>query len=70
MTIKIKKSHRGELHMELGVPLDKDIPKSKIDKAARSSSPAERKQAAFASAEKGWKHTGSHAGKSRRRIGP
>lgn len=31
----IPKSHRGLLHKELGVPMGKKIPKSKIDAAAK-----------------------------------
>jgi hypothetical protein len=67
--IKIKKSHRGILHKELGVPLDEKIPAKKLTKAEKSSSPAERKRASFAKAEKGWDHHGSHSGKTRRRVG-
>lgn len=46
--IHIKPSHRGLLHKELGVPLGKPIPKAKIEKAAHSKNPAERKRAVFA----------------------
>jgi hypothetical protein len=68
MTIRIKPSHRGKLHGELGVPECKKIPEVKLEKSKRSSSPAERKRATFANNEKGWKHGGDHSGKTRRRV--
>lgn len=68
--IRIKPQNKGKLHKELGVPLGKKIPEAKIDKAERSSSPAERKRAIFADNERGWKHGGDHSGKTRRRVGP
>jgi hypothetical protein len=69
MTINIKPSYKGNLHKELGVPLEQNIPAPKLAKAERSASPAERKQAAIANNEQGWKHSGNRAGKTRRRTG-
>lgn len=47
-TIKIKPSHKGLLHKELGVPMGEKIPESKIEAAKHSKNPAERKRATFA----------------------
>ena len=44
----IKPSHRGLLHKNLGVPLGKKIPKSKLNKALKSKNPEIRKRAQFA----------------------
>ena len=55
MSIKIKPSHRGLLHKDLGIPTGKPIPAKKLEKAAHSSSPAERKRATFAENAKKWK---------------
>jgi hypothetical protein len=46
--IKIKPSHKGFLHKELGVPQGQKIPASKLAQARNSSNPAERKRAVFA----------------------
>lgn len=54
--IHIKKSHEGLLHKELGVSEGKKIPVKKIEKAAHSSNPAERKRAVFAENAKKWHH--------------
>lgn len=43
-----KKGSKGKLHRELGVPEGKKIPAKKIAKAAKSSNPKIRKEAAFA----------------------
>ncbi len=40
--------HPGGLHRALGVPLDKNIPRSKIEEAARSKNPRIRKMASLA----------------------
>lgn len=56
MAIMIKKSHRGLLHKKLNVPQGKKIPQAKIDKAAKSKSPALRKEADFAKIAKKLKH--------------
>lgn len=52
--IHIKPAHKGMLHADLGVPADKPIPAGKLDAAANSSDPAERKRAVFAQNAKGW----------------
>ena len=44
----LPKSSKGKLHKELGVPEGKKIPKSKLDKAAKSKNPIERKRANLA----------------------
>lgn len=44
----IKPSHKGLLHKKLGVPQGEKIPEKKLEKAKRSSSPSERKEATFA----------------------
>jgi len=54
--IKIKPSHKGLLHKNLGVKKGKKIPLSKLMAAKHSSSPAERKRATFAVNARGWHH--------------
>lgn len=54
MAIKIKKSHKGLLHKDLGVAAGKKIPKSKIKKAANSSDAAVKKRAVFAENASKW----------------
>jgi hypothetical protein len=54
--IKIKPSHKGMLHSDLGVAKDKPIPEGKLKKAENSSDPAERKRATFAENAKHWNH--------------
>lgn len=54
MTIKIKPSHKGLLHKDLGVPEGEKIPAAKLAKAKKSSDPAERKRATFAQNAKKW----------------
>lgn len=56
MTIKIKPSHKGLLHKDLGVPADKPIPAGKLAKAKNSKNPAVRKRATFAENAKKWNH--------------
>ena len=56
--IKIKPSHKGLLHKNLGVAKDKPIPASKLAKAKNSSSPAVPKRAVFAANAKKWNHSG------------
>jgi hypothetical protein len=46
--IKIKPSHKGLLHKDLGVPQGQKIPKAKIAAAKNSPNPAVRKRAVFA----------------------
>ena len=47
--------HKGALSKKLGVPEEKNIPMSKLKKAAKSSSPRTRKQANLAITLKGLK---------------
>ncbi len=56
MAIKIKPSHKGLLHKDLGVKPGKKIPTDKLKKAEKSSNPAERKRAVFAENAKKWNH--------------
>lgn len=46
--IHIKKSHKGELHRDLGVPQGEPIPESKLEAAKANASPAEMKRIVFA----------------------
>ncbi len=52
--IEIKPSHRGLLHKDLGVSSGSKIPAEKLEKAAHSSDPAERKRAVFAENARKW----------------
>lgn len=45
--------HKGALHKELGVPAGQKIPAKKLEKAAHSSNPTERKRANLAKTLKG-----------------
>ncbi len=45
--------HPGALHKELGVPQGQKIPPAKLNAAAHSSNPTERKRAALAKVLKG-----------------
>lgn len=54
--IKIKPSHKGLLHKDLGVAKDKPIPAKKLEKAEHSSNPTVKKRAVFAENSKGWSH--------------
>ena len=56
MTIRIKPSHKGELHKELGVKPGQKIPEKKLAKAEHSKDPKVRKQAQFAENAKKWNH--------------
>lgn len=58
MAIHIKPSHKGLLHKELGVKAGSPIPAKKLEKAADSKSPAERKRAVFAENAKKWNKGG------------
>lgn len=42
------KSSKGKLHKQLGVPIGKKIPESKLKKAEKSKNPTERKRAFLA----------------------
>jgi hypothetical protein len=67
--IKIKKSHEGLLHKELGVAEGKKIPAKKLEKAAHSSDPAMRKRAVFAENAKHWNHAdGGHADEAQDKV--
>ena len=52
----IKPSHEGLLHEDLGVPKDKPIPESKLEKALHSEDPAVKKRAVFTENAKHWNH--------------
>jgi hypothetical protein len=56
--IKIKPSHKGELHKELGVKSDKTISEKRLHAAARSAkksgNKAEEKRIIFAENSKKW----------------
>lgn len=54
--IDIKPSRKGLLHKKLDVPQGEPIPEGKLEKAAHSKSPAERKEANFAINAKGFNH--------------
>ena len=56
MAINIKPSHKGLLHKDLGIAKGKPIPMGAINKAKRSSDPAERKRATFAKNARSWHH--------------
>lgn len=53
-SIEIKPSHKGLLHKKLGIPEGEKIPESKLENAAHSSSPSERKEANFALNARKW----------------
>ena len=55
MAIKIKKSHQGLLHKNLGVKKGKKIPASKL-KVKKTDSAAVKKRKIFAQNAKKWKH--------------
>lgn len=48
--------NKGALHRKLGVPAGEKIPEKKLAKAAKSSNPTERKEAALAKTLKSFKH--------------
>lgn len=55
MAIRIKPSHKGLLHKDLGVKQGKKLTEKQIEKAEKSSDPAVRKRATFAENAKKWK---------------
>lgn len=57
VTIRIKPSHRGLLHDDLGVPRGQKIPRSLIEQALRSNDPAVRTRARFAMNARGFDHS-------------
>lgn len=56
--IKIKESHKGELHADLGIPKGEKIPASKLSAAKKSAKAsgnvAEEKRIVFAENAKKW----------------
>jgi len=54
--IKIKKSHEGLLHKDLGVKQGEKIPADKLEAAKKNASPAEKKRIQFAENAKKWHH--------------
>lgn len=56
MAIKIKESHKGLLHKNLGVGEDKKLTAKELIEAKHSDNPAERKRATFAINAKKWHH--------------
>jgi len=66
--IKIKKSHEGLLHKNLGVKQGKKLSSSTLDKAKKNAGPAEKKRIVFAQNAKKWHH-GHQASKSKTRVG-
>jgi len=54
MAIKIKPSHKGLLHKDLGIKQGKGIPLSALARAKHSDSAAERKRATFAMNARSW----------------
>ena len=55
MAIKIKPSHKGLLHKNLGVKAGKKLTSKELSKAKNSKSAAVRKRATFAENAKHWK---------------
>ncbi len=56
MSIKIKESHKGKLHEDLGVEKGTKITSKELDAAETYASPAEEKRIVFARNAKKWKH--------------
>jgi hypothetical protein len=56
VTIKIKESHKGLLHKNLGVPQGEKIPAKKLAAAKKDASPAEKKRITFAQNAKKFNH--------------
>lgn len=54
--IRIKKSHRGLLHKDMGIPQDQPIPGARLAAAMKTASPAEKKRLVFAENAKKWNH--------------
>lgn len=55
MAIDIKPSHKGLLHKDLGKKAGSKLSESDLEKAKRSTNPAERKRATFAMNARKWK---------------
>jgi hypothetical protein len=62
MTIRIKPSHQGKLHRDLGVKRSEPIPPARLKAAKHSADPAERRRATFAENAKHWDHDWDHGG--------
>jgi hypothetical protein len=56
MAIKIKPSHEGLLHKDLGVKESKKLTVAQEEKAKHSSDPDERRRATFALNARHWQH--------------
>jgi hypothetical protein len=54
--IHLNPKHKGALHKELGVNLDKPIPEKKILGAMKFGTPLEKERANFANNAKKWNH--------------
>lgn len=54
MSIHIKKSHRGLLHRDMGVPQGKKLTMGQMQRAAKNASPAEKKRIVFAENARSW----------------
>ena len=62
MSIKIKPSHRGLLHKELGVKKGQPISTSKLERAEKGASKAEKKRIVFAENARKWNHNKNGSG--------
>jgi hypothetical protein len=56
--IRIKPSHKGQLHKDLGVKQGEHIPLESLEAAKNSDDPKERKRATFAINARHWNHGG------------
>jgi len=54
--IRIKPSHKGRLHRDLGVKSSKKLTTGQLEKAKHSKSAAVRRRATFALNARHWKH--------------
>jgi phage gp16-like protein len=62
MSIKIKPSHEGVLHRNMGVKAGRKISTSALDKAEKTASPAEKKRIVFAKNARKWNHNKAGSG--------
>jgi len=67
--IKIKKSHEGELHADLGVAKGKKLTGAELAKAKHSKNPAVRKRATFAENARHWSHGKAKKSKAEKMYG-
>lgn len=56
MAIKIKKSHRGLLHKNLGIAKGKPISTKRLESAKKGAGKAEKKRIVFAENARKWHH--------------